>query len=476
MAYVSPAAAFSGTIEDALLRREAKKRQDLLDQHQIRLDEANLKLRQDELDQRREDRKLAEQDKKEAQKDKIATAKQQRYEKIAGGMLPGDVVTPDIAQMAVETGNQGDVANPPQQFTDEQGKVTEGTPAMAGVMAQPPTVPDLAANKIPLRFMGSPAQRQAEVKKKETEAYVNSLPAGPLKDAALFRLRTGGTEPANILKAPDETQDVVYVSQDRKSFSRMEPGKGLVATTGPFKKGTHFVEAPQPPSQLPIVIQTDSGPMAFNRGAGTAAPILGPDKEPVQRPLSGATQAMVDGAKMLAPHIPRVDQLAQELDKRGLFGPIMSRVREAATKVGTIDAGDFEKSSAQLQQFASEFNAAVDADPKLSTDALVGQFATELGLLASGAGRVHGGARGGGSIQMIDYMKSLLGSNSTYQMFHGRMTGLDNYIGGYAKGPPKTTHGTADTPETKVFTSGPYKGKTGTRQPDGSWEVEVEAK
>lgn len=474
MAYVSPSAAFSGTLEDALIRRDAKRRQDMLDQHQIKMDEANLEFRKEDLAARREDRHAAEMDRHANIVEKAKDAEANQYAKQVAGKQPGDVFTPDMAKRAIETGNSDDFApQEPQRFTDETGAVTQGTTPLAGVMQSEPTAQDLVANKIPVRFMGSPAQRQADVKKRETETYIASLPDGPLKDAATFRLRTGGQEPAAILKPPaEETQDVVFVSQDRKSFSRMEPGKGLVPTTGPFKKGTHFVEAPQPPQgPQPIVIQTAEGPMAWSHG-GAATPITGPGGAPIEAPLTATTRTMMDGAKMLQPHVGRVDQLAQELDKRGLFGPVASRMRDALAKVGTIDATDFDKSSDRLQAFSSAFNAEVDADPKLSSDALVGQFASEVGLLASGAGRVHGGARGGGSIQMIDYMKNMLSTSGSYQMFHGRLSGLDSYIRDYAKGPGSHAGGPATPQKTKVFTAGPYKGKTGVLQPDGSYEVQ----
>lgn len=435
--FESPAAAFSNSLEGFLLQREQKRRQDLLDAHQIRMDEANLEFRKQEAKDRQLSRDAIEVDRKAKIAEDVKKADDARYAKQVAGKQIGDVFTPDMARLGIKTGNEDDFApQQPQQFVDGAGAKTQGTTPLAGVMQDQPATQDLVRNNVPIRFVGSPAQREAATKTADQEKYIASLPAGPLKDAALFRLRTGGTEPVGVLKGQgDDTEDVVYESQDRKKLYRVVPGQGLVETTGPFKKGaTHYIQAPQPPQ--PIVIQTSEGPMSWGHG-GQAAPIMGPGGEPVEAPLTASTRTMMDGAKQILPQITEVDKLAQELDKRGLFGPVMSRVREAAAKVGTIDENDFDKSSAQLQQFASAFNAAVDADPKLSTDALVGQFSVELGLLASGAGRIHGGARGGGSIQMIDYMKNMLSGNSSYQMFHGRLTGLNTYMAKYAKGPGK---------------------------------------
>lgn len=141
--------------------------------------------------------------------------------------------------------------------------------------------------------------------------------------------------------------------------------------------------------------------------------------ETVPLATTSSTRTMSEGASMLEPHIRDIEQQATELDKAGLFGPIMSRVRDHLGKVGTID----------------EFFDSVSSDPELSKDKMAGRFATSLGLLASGAGRVHGGARGGGSTQMLQYFKAMLSDASTLQMFLGRIQGVDDYMKGYAAGP-----------------------------------------
>lgn len=459
MEYESPSAAYSGTLQSILMKREEKQRQAMLDQHKIEMDRAEnaraereLELRHQEMQERQQDRRQSQQDRQALNASQIEQRQQAKYDKTVAGMKPGDVMTPDMARASVSLGEQSDLMNPKQGLRDFMETLPEGSPARTGVAAQvgTPSTEQMVQANTPLRFVGSPAQRTKAAQDKEQAAFVAGLPPDSPARQAYEAERVGLKTPPSTFAAPkDESEDVVYVSQDRKSFSRMTPDKGLVSTTGPFKKGTHFVEAPQPPQMIPVVVQTDSGPMLVNRGGGTAAPITGPGGETVGAPITGSTKTMMEGAQMLRPHVGRVDKLAQELDKRGLFGPVASRMREALTKVGTIDPSDFDKSSAKLQEFSSAFNAAVDADPKLSTDALVGQFATELGLLASGAGRVHGGARGGGSIQMIEYMKNMLGQNSTYQMFHGRMAGLDSYIGDYAKGPKGHGESSAEGTKTK---------------------------
>jgi hypothetical protein len=148
-----------------------------------------------------------------------------------------------------------------------------------------------------------------------------------------------------------------------------------------------------------------------------------------------ATRTMMEGAKNLLPHIDEVDKMAQDLNKRNLFGPVMSRIRDIAAKVGTT--GDSGSDPNKTDQLYNNFATALSKDPYINqtNDSVVGQFIASLGLLASGAGRVHGGARGGGSIQMINYMKSLLSSDSTYDMFKGRLNALNSFMKGYAAGP-----------------------------------------
>lgn len=151
---------------------------------------------------------------------------------------------------------------------------------------------------------------------------------------------------------------------------------------------------------------------------------------PTDNPIAttGSTRTMKEGAQMLQPHVAELTRLAEALDKKGMFGPVMSRIRQAAEKVGTT--GDDGKDAEAIDALGK----AIADDPNLNQDELVGQFATTLGLMTSGMGRVHGGARGGGSIQMINYLKSLLSANSSLSMFKGRAAAMDSFLKTYAGG------------------------------------------
>jgi len=176
-----------------------------------------------------------------------------------------------------------------------------------------------------------------------------------------------------------------------------------------------------------------AGALPAPPGTAAAGKPGAPDLSGIRK-VTGQTQSMMEGAKMLQPHIPEVVDMATQLDKAGLFGPLMSRVRDVATRLGTVQG--LGSSNLDEQQHAMDaLGQAIASDPELAQDELSGQFAASLGLLMTGAARVHGGSRGGGSPQMLDHFKSLLGSAGTLKLFRGRMNALNSFIGGYAKGP-----------------------------------------
>lgn len=180
----------------------------------------------------------------------------------------------------------------------------------------------------------------------------------------------------------------------------------------------------KPPAPDRVLIQSGDGYVRRADAAGKLA-----NGEDVPLATTSSTRTMQEGATMLRPHIPKLASTAEQLEVSGQFGPVMSRIRHAAEKLGT--AGTPE----EVQANFDAVGRAIANDPELNKNRLVGKFATSLGLMTSGAGRVHGGARGGGSIQMINYMKSLLSDSSDINMFLGRLDSLDEYMGGYAAGP-----------------------------------------
>lgn len=229
------------------------------------------------------------------------------------------------------------------------------------------------------------------------------------KDPVTFKF--GGTKTTTPGPVNAEVKTVIYkgkpVDADYDPRTKTYTYKGQDIT----QDQSHYEKPPAPDR---VLIQSGD---SYVPRSDAAAKIRAGEQVPLA--TTSATRTMGEGARMLEPHIKAVSAQAAELDKAGLFGPVMSRVQNALVKAGTID----------------EFAAMLEDDPELGKDKLAGKFATSLGLLASGAGRVHGGARGGGSSTMITYFKALLSNASTLDMFLGRLDGLDDFMSGYATGP-----------------------------------------
>lgn len=211
---------------------------------------------------------------------------------------------------------------------------------------------------------------------------------------------------------------VEAIFDPRDETYKLPGGEDITKDVGHYEK---------PPSPDRVLIQTGDGYM--RRGDANAK--LGAGEE-VPLAETSSTRTMREGATNLLPHIKSLEGTATELDKRGLFGPVMSRVRELAAKFGTtMDSSNPDEAAKAYAQLGE----AIKDDPQLNNDRLVGKFASSLGLMATGAGRVHGGARGGGSVQMLEHFKALLSGNATLSMFLGRMDALDEYMTGYASKP-----------------------------------------
>jgi len=188
------------------------------------------------------------------------------------------------------------------------------------------------------------------------------------------------------------------------------------------------------PTAAPAITAPQQAPTA-PRQAAVPGP-LGPLTKAGAKQLTGQTATMQEGAQMMLPDLPKLRRFAYQLNQAGWFGPIMSRARELAEKLGT--SGDPGKDQQMIYQLSDDLANDPQMNPStgnLSTDRLIGRFSAMLALVASGTGRVHGGARGGGSIQMIQYLKQVLSAKSSYEMFEGRLDTLEDKLRTYAMGP-----------------------------------------
>lgn len=140
-------------------------------------------------------------------------------------------------------------------------------------------------------------------------------------------------------------------------------------------------------------------------------------------------------AQQQLPTLKDLREEAVQLEKSGYFGPIRSRMTQWAARLGTT--GDYQADGVNADAVAEEMKAAGEQS-KQSGDYAVGQFLMNLGLATSGATRVHFLSRGGS--QALNYFKDLMNSNTSLDMFLGRLDSLQKKLTEYAKGPerPKT--------------------------------------
>src|SRR6185312_6932875 len=64
---------------------------------------------------------------------------------------------------------------------------------------------------------------------------------------------------------------------------------------------------------------------------------------------------------------------------------------------------------------------------------LIGKFATDVGLLETATARAHGGARGGGSPQMLAHFESIMDpGGKPLTVFLGNLQGVHDWMQGYS--------------------------------------------
>ena len=162
-------------------------------------------------------------------------------------------------------------------------------------------------------------------------------------------------------------------------------------------------------------------------------------------------KSMMQTAAKLVPKVENIRAMAVKLDTLGLFGPVMARVRKLAEGFGQLPGDEWlsfldtdpDGVERRDELRVAQLQAAIEHDPELQRliggavdpERLLGNFSADLSLLISGTARVHGGARGGGSIQMIAYMKAVMSDTSTLKMFLGRMDSVEYLLGNYSTAP-----------------------------------------
>lgn len=252
-----------------------------------------------------------------------------------------------------------------------------------------------------------------------------NLPKTDLPTLPVQRTWTGTAEERHqrdvLNKPPKDTADQVrkYVvdGQEVEGIADRDTHK-ITALTGPLT-GQDITQRARPYEAPQIqVVQSGDTYATVDKRAGTSRPVNGPDGQPLALATTSSTRTMTEGAEKMKGLPDYVERLASRIPDQ-MFGVVGSRLRELGNKAGS------------LEEFEALLN---DGQATAGLDANAANFMSTLGLLTSGIARVHGGARGGGSIQMMQYMKGILGGVASRQMLHGRLQAAKTILRMYAEG------------------------------------------
>jgi hypothetical protein len=111
--------------------------------------------------------------------------------------------------------------------------------------------------------------------------------------------------------------------------------------------------------------------------------------------------------------IGEIRQMLDEMDKRGLLGPISGRAAEIAA--GRIKAEEL---------FPNKEDATLAAN-----------YFSSMKLLSSLAAVTHGGARGGGSIQMVKQFEKVLSGTGDRSIIEGQLNAMERLMSHYKEHP-----------------------------------------
>jgi len=124
--------------------------------------------------------------------------------------------------------------------------------------------------------------------------------------------------------------------------------------------------------------------------------------------------------------------LMDEMAKRNLLGPLAGRVNQIAA--GTIKAEDLFQNPDEAK--------------------LAANFFSSMGYLSSLVAVVHGGSKGGGSIQLVNEMKKQLNAGGDPSIIQGQMDALDRLLTHYKEDPGRPEPMQYPTPGSQPATPG----------------------
>lgn len=171
----------------------------------------------------------------------------------------------------------------------------------------------------------------------------------------------------------------------------------------------------QPPGVQ--ILPTDAGFVRAPRNGGPASPVTDASGAAVMPQSPGQIRTRVATSQKVEQLIPDIESEGDAVNAMGLMGPIGGRWADfAAGKWGS--AGDLK---------AIGYNLTPEQEQTLN------EFRTDLGFLKSGTAMVHGGARGGGSAQIMARMDQLINANKMdYNGFKGSLKSFKKLLSKYS--------------------------------------------
>lgn len=267
--------------------------------------------------------------------------------------------------------------------------------------------------KIPgLKLPGGVEVPGTEVTPQSAEALAQAKAEGTVHTVAPDSELVTGT--GRVLAVGRPRTLAPHVGSDYAQFlARYAQSKGKTLdqiTASDDLAARKLFEPKQPPQ--PVVVMTDSGPKLVDKGTGTARDITEGGK-PLEHQMTPQLRQMSETANDILPQMKRIQETAEKLDQLGFMGPLAGRWRDFVTK--KIGAGELAGGNAENAR-------------------LLGKFQSQIGLLTTAVARAHGGARAGGSIQMVEHLKEIMNpEGKDLPTFLGALSGVQDWMEQYAQ-------------------------------------------
>lgn len=237
--YTNPLAAISDGLRAALLAREEEQRRKEADQ-MARDREARLKDHDvAQLEVARANAASLEEQRRSSSEARAT----QRAATVSKQMVPG-VIVDDPTFKVLDEGGLGSTV-------DDTGQSVVATAQDLGADGQPVGPVD-TQNVGPRTYLGTQDQQEEARKVAQLQKMYDEATDPDQKLALGFALG-GKATPTELIKDQNQTQDVFWASPDKKLILKRNPATNQFEPyTGEVKKGSQFLQAPQPPSNVTI--------------------------------------------------------------------------------------------------------------------------------------------------------------------------------------------------------------------------------